>query len=127
MNILVDTCDFLWLAGEPSRLSSVSREALADPRNNIFLSAISYQEIAIKYQLRKITLPLPPEHFLPESCRRLLITPLPLFSEAVLLLSTLSPHHRAPFDRALVCQAIFHRLIFVSSDPIIRLYPVTLL
>jgi len=127
MNILLDTCDFLWLASAPERLSPGAQKTLADSDNHLFLSAVSFQEIAIKHQLGKIILPSAPDQFLPESCQRLLITPLPLFPEATLLLSTLPLHHRDPFDRTLVCQAVFHRLIFASSDPIIQHYPVNLL
>lgn len=127
MNILLDTCEFLWLASDPSQLCSRSRQCLADPANQLFLSAVSFQEIAIKHSIGKLTLPDEPSKFVPEACGRLLLTPLPLFPEAALLLNTLPLHHRDPFDRTLICQAIFHHLIFASSDGQIPPYPVTLL
>lgn len=127
MNILLDTHSFLWLASSPARLSTKNRELMADVENRLFLSAVSFQEIAIKHQIGKLTLPLSPEYFLRESCQRLSITPLPLFPESTFLLATLPLHHRDPFDRALVCQAIFHRLLFATSDTIIQQYPVSIL
>jgi PIN domain nuclease of toxin-antitoxin system len=104
----------------------VYREKFSDPTNCLFLSAISFQEIAIKYQLGKIILPSPPDQFLPESCEKLLVVPLPFFPEAALLLASLPSHHRDPFDRALVCQAMFHQMPFASSDPVLQQYPVTM-
>lgn len=118
---------FLWLAANPAKLSGTARRELADPANQLFLSAVSWQEIAIKHALGKLTLPDAPAAFLPDACRRLSLIPLPLFPEAAVLLSTLPPHHADPFDRTLICQAIFHHLIFASSDAMIPSYPVTLL
>jgi len=127
MNILLDTHIFLWLASEPIKLSPASREVFANTKNLLFLSAVSFQEIAIKHQIGKLTLPFDPERFLQESCQRLTVAPLPLFPEAALLLATLPLHHRDPFDRTLICQAIFHRLHFASSDLVVQQYPVTIL
>jgi PIN domain nuclease of toxin-antitoxin system len=127
MNILLDTCEFLWLASDPSQLSSRARQCLLDRDNQLFLSAVSFQEIAIKHSIGKLTLPDDPAKFLPEACERLSLTPLPLFPEAALLLDTLPLHHRDPFDRTLICQAIFHHLVFASSDDQMPPYPITLL
>lgn len=44
-----------------------------------------------------------------------------------LLLATLPPHHRDPFDRTLICQALFHQMAFASSDPLVRQYAVPLI
>ncbi len=127
MQLLLDTHTFLWLAAEPALLSARARQEFANHSNQLFLSAVSFQEIAIKHALGKLVLAAPPANFLPAACRRLSLTPLPLFPEATLLLATLPPHHRDPFDRTLICQAIYHRLVFASSDPLIAPYPVTLL
>ena len=124
MNILLDTHAFLWLASEPAKLSPAAREVFANTQNLLFLSAVSFQEIAIKHQIGKLTLPSDPESFLIDCCHRLSITPLPLFPEATFLLATLPLHHRDPFDRTLICQAIFHRLHFASSDAGVRQYSV---
>lgn len=126
MEFLLDTCDFLWLAAEPQRLGDVRCNEICNPRNRLFLSAVSAQEIAIKAGLGKLTLPLSPERFIPEACQRLNILALPLVSEAALLLAALPSHHRDPFDRTLICQAIFHNFTFASSDPLIRAYSVRL-
>jgi PIN domain nuclease of toxin-antitoxin system len=127
VNILLDTCEFLWLAATPAKLSAVAQRELANPANQIFLSAVSWQEVAIKHALGKLSLPAPPGVFLPDACRRLSLTPLPLFPEATVLLATLPQHHADPFDRTLICQAIFHHLVFATSDAKIPPYPVTLL
>ena len=127
MNILLDTCEFLWLASDPAQLSLRSRQYLEDRTNQLFLSAVSFQELAIKHSIGKLKLPDDPAKFVFEACGRLSLTPLPLFPEAALLLNTLPLHHRDPFDRTLICQAIFHHLIFASSDDEMPPYPITLL
>ena len=127
MNSLLDTCEFLWLASDPAQLSPKARQFLQDRTNQLFLSAVSLQEIAIKHGIGKQTLPDDPVRFVPEACGRLSLTPLPLFPEAALLLSNLPLHHRDPFDRTLICQAIFHHVIFASSDDKMPPYPITLL
>jgi len=60
MPFLLDTCAILWLAGDPGRLSTKAREIVTDPSSELFVSAISAWEIAIKAQKGRLDLPSPP-------------------------------------------------------------------
>lgn len=127
MKLLLDTVDFLWFVSGDTQLIKRHREAIQDSSNQVFLSAISVTEIAIKHALGKLPLPSPPESYIPY-CRRIHhFVVLPLFEPAALLLSKLPSHHRDPFDRLLICQALAHDLTLVSSDPLIRQYELDLL
>jgi PIN domain nuclease of toxin-antitoxin system len=127
MRILLDTCEFLWLVSGDAKLPASVAAAVRDPQNEVFLSAVSFWEICVKYDLGKLPLPQPPAQLIPEQRSRHLISSLALDETAVAKLGALPTLHRDPFDRMLVCQAQAHGLTLASSDPLIRQYPVTLL
>jgi PIN domain nuclease of toxin-antitoxin system len=127
MNLLIDTCDFLWFISGDSQLSRKRREAIESSENAVFLSAVSTAEISIKVSINKLTLPEPPETYVPH-CRRLhRIAELPLDERAAGLIAALPIHHRDPFDRLLVCQALVCGFTLLSSDPLIHQYQLPLL
>ncbi len=123
MRILLDTCTFLWLAGDGPELSERARSLHQDPSNEVYLSAASAWEIAIKANLGRLPLPDPADRFVPETRDRLRVQALPLDEETVLAVSRLPDLHRDPFDRALVAQAIVHGLVLLTPDPAIAAYP----
>lgn len=124
MTLLLDTAAFLWWVTGSPRLSKGAREALTDPGNDVFLSAVSAWEIALKHALGKLPLPEEPETLLPRLRSAHRVEELPLSEAAALQLPKLPPLHRDPFDRMLVCQAIVHGMTLVTSDPPLRRYPV---
>ena len=124
MRLLLDTCSFLWIVSASKEISAPARAACSDPENEVFLSAVSAWEIALKYALGKLPLPDSPTRYLPSSRARHGFEPLPLDEEAVLQLPKLPALHRDPFDRMLVCQAIAHGLDIVTPDSGITQYPV---
>jgi PIN domain nuclease of toxin-antitoxin system len=127
MRILLDTCEFLWFVSGDARLSPDVASAVREMQNEVFLSVVSFWEIAIKHGLGKLPLPQPPAQFVPLQRQKHFITALNLDEAAVARLSGLPNLHRDPFDRMLVCQAQAHDLKLASSDPLVRQYPVTLL
>ena len=127
MNALIDTCDFLWFVSDDPKLPLRYRQAIMDPDNAVFLSAVSTAEIAIKVALKKLVLPEPPDPYIRRTRIRHGINSLPLTEEATLLLAELPPHHKDPFDRMLICQALVHSMTLISSDPKIHKYNLTLL
>jgi PIN domain nuclease of toxin-antitoxin system len=124
MRLLLDTCTFLWIVGGAKELSSRAREAFADPANEVFLSAASAWEIAIKHRLGKLALPAAPDEFVPTQRTAHGIEPLAVEEECALHVAKLPDLHRDPFDRMLVAQALVGGLLVLTPDDPIRQYPV---
>lgn len=127
MNLLLDACDFLWFIASDPKLSEERRNAIKDPTNAVFLSSASTAEIAIKYSISKLDLPTPPSTYIRDARIRHGILTLPLTEEASFLLADLPMHHKDPFDRILICQAIAHGMTLLTSDPKIHLYDLPLI
>jgi len=124
LNLLLDTCTFLWIITDSPELSPKARELFIDPANDVFLSAVSAWEISIKHALRRLPLPELPSRFIPAQREKHSIDPLPLEEEATLYLPALPEYHKDPFDRMLVCQAIVHGMVILTPDDLITQYPV---
>ena len=71
MRVLLDTCTFLWIAIDAPELSDRAREVYRSPENEVFLSAVSTWEIAVKHGLGRLTLPAAPETYIPGLRQRL--------------------------------------------------------
>lgn len=123
MRILLDTCTFLWMITDDTRLSQQAKTLFVDPENDVYLSVASTWEIAIKYSLNKLSLPKPPQEYIPSKRQEHDIDSLPLDEEATLYLTKLPDLHRDPFDRILICQAIVAGLIILTPDELITQYP----
>ena len=123
MRLLLDTHIFLWYIGGDSRVGIRLRAAIADAET-VYLSVVSVWEATIKYHLGKLALPEPPHPWLSGQREQHGIESLSIDEASVAHLSKLEPHHRDPFDRILVCQAIEHGLQLVTVDPILSKYPV---
>ena len=122
MNLLLDTHIFLWyITGDP-RLPATVVPLIRDPTNEVYLSSVSVWETIVKHQLGKLPLPQPPEFYIPQQRQRHQISSLPLDEESVVHLGRLPPLHKDPFDRMLICQAIQHGLLLVSTDDAVRGY-----
>jgi len=107
-----------------NELSSNAVDAFTDPKNEVYLSAVSAWEINVKYRLKKLSLPLSPDQFIPKERKRHLVTSLNLTEQDTLHLYKLPTPHKDPFDRMLICQAIEHSLIILTPDPLITQYPI---
>jgi PIN domain nuclease of toxin-antitoxin system len=120
--LLLDTHVFIWFSENSPRLPSAIREAI-EIADRVYLSIASLWEIAIKISIGKLALQIAYEAIearLPSSGIELL----PIaFSDTMHLLN-LPLHHRDPFDRLLIAQAIARQLVLVSADEKFRLYPV---
>ena len=123
MRLLLDTCTFLWIAGGDAALSPTAARLFASPENEVFLSAVSAWEIAVKHQLGRLELREPPDRFVSAQREAHGIEPLPLDEESALQVGRLPALHRDPFDRMLVCQAIVHGLAILTPDPLVAQYP----
>ena len=123
MKILLDTCTFLWIITDDSRLSLRARELFIDPSHDVYLSVASTWEITLKYILNRLHLPEPPERFIPEQRNRHNINSLPLEEDATFYLAKLPDLHKDPFDRILICQAIVSGMVILTLDELISQYP----
>jgi len=103
MRILLDTHIFLWFISGDTQLSMDVRDAIRDPNNEVYLSAISVWEAIVKYQLGKLPLPEDPEMYLPKQ------------------------RDLHPFDRMLICQALEKGLTIATVDAAVRAYSVSVL
>jgi PIN domain nuclease of toxin-antitoxin system len=110
--LLVDTHAVLWWLSDDARLSPAAREAIAEPANEPLVSAASIWEIAIKRSLGKLSAPDDlVAHVVNEGFAWLAVK-----AEHAWEVRTLLPHHRDPFDRMLVAQALVEGVPVVTSD-----------
>lgn len=128
LTILIDTNVFIWaVTGQQSKISPKAFEALEDPYNHRWLSAVTLWEIAIKVGLGKLDFPKRSD-FLKEHMALLRIEKvLPVEEAHVYADFGLPRHHRDPFDRMLIAQAQVEGLPFVTCDKQIRKYPIQIL
>ena len=124
MRFLLDTHVFLWFITDDVRLTEAMRSLLADPRHELFLSAASAWEIAIKASLGRLQLEDDLERFIPRQLAQNGIAPLPVAVSHALHVHRLPPLHRDPFDRLLVAQSILEKMPLISSDQNLSRYPV---
>ena len=120
MNLLLDTHALLWWLDDNPTLSAEARDAIADGRNLVFVSAVVIWEVRIKQSLGKLQLPSNFREVLDSQA----FDELPLTVDHAHRLAELPPLHRDPFDRMLVAQAMAERLTIVTRDPDIPRYPV---
>lgn len=123
MKLLLDTCTFLWVALGASELSPRVVELFQSPDNQVYVSAASAWEIAVKCGIGRLPLPEPPDRFVRSQREEHAIESLPIDEESAVHISRLPPLHRDPFDRMLVSQAIVHGLVILTPDPLVSQYP----
>jgi len=119
LRVLLDTHSLLWLVTNDSRLSTTARETFLDTDNELLCSAVVGFEIAVKYSLGKLKLAEPPRAFIKNRIRNNALTPLPVTMAHATRVADLPFHHRDPFDRLLVAQAIEENVPLLSADEIL--------
>ncbi|MFB8831278.1 type II toxin-antitoxin system VapC family toxin [Azotobacter sp. CWF10] len=122
MKLLLDTHLLLWAAGSPERLSATTGTLLEAPENELFFSAASLWEIAIKRGLGRNDFQVDARVL-----RRGLLdngyNELPITSEHSVAIDALPPIHKDPFDRILVAQAMVEGIILLTADALVARYP----
>lgn len=122
MKFLLDTHLLLWTAGDPKRLSAKARKLINEPTSELFFSAASLWEIAIKRGLGR-------DDFKVDArlLRRGLLdngySELPIGSEHGVAIDSLPAIHKDPFDRMLVAQAMVEGITLLTSDAVVAQYP----
>lgn len=123
MRLLLDTNALLWWFADDPALGSRARTAIADPQNSAFVSALSLAEIATKQSIGKLRAPFISDDLLDEQG----MSPLAFTPRHGRKVVELPLHHRDPFDRMLIAQALEEGLTIVTSDERFRSYGVPLL
>jgi len=123
--ILLDSHAFLWFVWDDPLLSPAAKQRIEDPANHKWVSVASCWEIAIKAGLGKLRLGEPTTTFLPRELATNHFSLLRIELAHATLVEMLPPHHKDPFDRLLIAQAIIEKLPLVSADAVFDEYGVT--
>ncbi len=123
MRLLLDTHVFFWARENNPALTEKISDLITDTANEVYISAASLWEIAIKHRLGKLQLSTPIDTFLTQSPFPFL----PILPQETLVAGMLPLHHKDPFDRMLVAQAMVHQLAIITRDPDIPKYGIAVL
>jgi PIN domain nuclease of toxin-antitoxin system len=124
MMLLIDTHTFIWYVTDDSKLSNQVIKLINDENNQIFLSIASIWEIGIKQSLGKLNFNLPLEMFVTQQMSLNDFSLLDIKISHISTVSQLPLHHRDPFDRIWIAQAIAENIPILSADAIFDTYPV---
>jgi PIN domain nuclease of toxin-antitoxin system len=124
LRLLIDTHVFLWWVDDSPELTAKARNAIANVNNECCLSVASCWEMAIKASLGKLRLAKPVERFITEQVSANGFALLNISLRQASKVEKLPFHHRDPFDRLLIAQAISEKLVIVSADKIFASYGV---
>jgi PIN domain nuclease of toxin-antitoxin system len=125
VRLLLDTHTLLWYALADPKLSATAQGLILDPANEILISPASYWEIAIKVSIKKLALHQPYEDFLNACLNRYGFVILPVEPRHTAAVVTLPFHHKDPFDRLLIAQALVEVIPILSGDVTLDAYGVT--
>lgn len=121
VRLLIDTHVLLWAVAQPDRLPTAQRERLESPDNDVLFSAASIWELTIKLQIGRLALFVAPEA-IAEAAARIGFEELPVTAAHAASIRHLPLHHRDPFDRLLVAQAIHEPARFLTAHAMLRRY-----
>ena len=124
MTLLLDTHSFLWFWWNDPQLRETAKQAICDPANRKLISTASCWEIAIKVSLKKLDLGAPYRGFIHQHMVRNNFELLQITDEHLAGLVDLPFHHKDPFDRLLIAQAMIENIPIVTRDGMFERYPV---
>lgn len=124
MRLLLDTHTFLWAVSGDNRLSKRAQAALASFENDLLFSPVTAWEIATKFRIGKLPNVEPLLNSLASTLRRLGFQELPVSVEHARSAGLLKGHHRDPFDRMLIAQALAEECLLVSNEKLFDFYGV---
>jgi PIN domain nuclease of toxin-antitoxin system len=124
MRYLLDTMVWLWSVGPTEKIGDAGLEILRNGREEIYLSAASSWEIAIKAKLGKFQLPEAPGPYVRTRMAAQRVQALALTQNHSLAVYDLPLHHNDPFDRLIIAQALDEEMVILTSDRAFRKYPV---
>ncbi|HMP30549.1 MAG TPA: type II toxin-antitoxin system VapC family toxin [Saprospiraceae bacterium] len=121
---MIDSHVALWLVLQPNQIKKNIRDLILNNENDIYISIVSFWEISIKYNIGKLVLNgASPEIFSQELSKACKVNTLNLTLQDTLSFHNLKTfHHKDPFDRMLIWQAIQNDLTFITDDTLIHKY-----
>jgi len=126
LNLLLDTHVALWAITDSPKLPPKARELILSPKTNVWISAASVWEIAIKHGLGRGAMPVSGKdatrYFRESGYRFLAVEP-----EHAVAVEGLAAHHQDPFDRILVAQALAEPMRLMTHDPLVARYSDTII
>jgi len=125
LNLVLDTHAFLWIVSDDKKLSRKTKKLFLNKSNDIYLSAASIWEMAIKISLGRLTLDEPLESFIETHAVGNNIKILDIKSKHLYKIENLPFHHRDPFDRIIIAQCMIENYFIVGSDKAFDSYPVS--
>lgn len=124
MKLLLDTHTFLWFINNSPQLS-IDAKNLIESDVDLLLSIASLWEIAIKVSIGKLTIPNTYDQFIPQQVQLNDMEVLPISLAHLAVVTTLLFHHRDPFDRLLIAQAMVEKMSIISADEIFDSYGIS--
>ncbi|MEO0376074.1 MAG: type II toxin-antitoxin system VapC family toxin [Cyanobacteria bacterium P01_A01_bin.17] len=124
MRLLLDTHAFLWFVLDSPQMSQDALQLIQNPVHDIYISPVSYWEIAIKVSLGKYEIPGSFQDWMEHQLRVNSFDSLPITVAHAAMVSTLPFHHRDPFDRLLCAQTLVEKIPIISTDDVFDLYGV---
>ncbi len=124
MTVLLDTHALLWFLRDDPKLAASAKALIQDPTNTILVSVATCWEIAIKTGVGKMNLGEPCRMFLERELPQNRLDLLPISLEHATEVEGLPLHHKDPFDRLLIAQAIVEDIPIVSVDVAFDAYPI---
>lgn len=125
MALLLDTHTFLWFINDDARLSRRAAEQIGDPAERVVLSVVTAWEITIKTSIGKLALDRALDRLWPESIAANSFDELNVTAGHIFALNALPLHHRDPFDRLLIAQAVAEGFTIVGADSAFDAYGVS--
>ncbi|MEM6522731.1 MAG: type II toxin-antitoxin system VapC family toxin [Bacteroidota bacterium] len=126
MAYLLDTQVLIWIFGEPEKLTTDMISIIKNPKNDLYVSLVSFWEMAVKINIGKLALPVNLEEFMQETMDND-IKVIEVRANHILGIVDMPLHHRDPFDRLILSQSIFEGIPIISSDNQFKAYDVKLI
>ncbi|WP_013334734.1 type II toxin-antitoxin system VapC family toxin [Gloeothece verrucosa] len=127
MNLLLDTHIFLWFVNDEPKLSDPLKDLIEDENNFSYLSVASLWEMSIKYNLGKLTLAPSYQEFVEREVNQSRVILLNIKLEHLKINASLPFHHRDPFDRIIISQAMAENFPLITVDSVFHQYSIMLI
>ena len=124
MKLLLDTHTFIWFVTDSRQLSTTAKTLIENEYNEKLFSVASVWEMTIKHSIRKLSFELPFKNFVEQQMQQNSMSLLNVQFVHLDIVANLPLHHRDPFDRLIIAQAMVERIPIVGTDRIFDSYPI---